>query len=40
MGGSKILQNIVFCVQNHTGLEELEGEEMMIEFLFWGELSL
>jgi len=38
-----ILQNIFFCVQQkketHTGLEQPEGEEMMTEFSFLGELS-
>jgi len=40
---TNILQNI-FCVQQnkeiHTGLEQLEGEYMMKEFSFLGELSL
>jgi len=38
-----ILQKFFFCVQlkkeTHTGLEQLEGEEMMTEFKFLGELS-
>ncbi len=37
------LQNIFLCVQNkhiHTGLDQLEGESMMTEFSFLGELSL
>ncbi len=42
---TKILQNIFVCIwqkkEIHTGLEQLEGEKIMIEFsLFWGELSL
>jgi len=37
-----ILQNIFFCVpqKTGTGLKQLEGEEMMTEFSFFGELSL
>ncbi len=38
---ASILQ-IVFCVQQkkemHTGLEQLEGEQMMTELSFLGEL--
>ncbi len=41
---SLILQNIFLCVQQnkhiHTGLDLLEGELMMTEFSFLGELSL
>ncbi len=41
---SHILQNIFLCVQQnkdiYTGLELLEGEQMMTEFSFLGELSL
>ncbi len=40
---TSILQNI-FYVQHkketHRGLEWHEGEEMITEFSFWGELSL
>ncbi len=40
---SHILQNIFLCVQQskdiHTGLELLEGDLMMTEFSFLGELS-
>ncbi len=36
---SHILQNIFLCVQQnkdiHTGLELLEGEQIMTEFYFW-----
>jgi len=39
----KILQNIFLCVQQnkdiHTSLEQHEGEEIMTEFSFLGELS-
>ncbi len=39
-----ILQNIFLCVRQNkhidTGLELLEGELMMTEFSFFGELSL
>jgi len=39
-----IFQNIFFCVQHkkeiHTGLEQLQGEQLMTEFKFFGELSL
>jgi len=39
-----IVQNIFFCVkqekETHTGLKQLEGEYMMIEFSFSGELCL
>ncbi len=38
------LQNIFLCVRQnkyiHTGSELLEGEQMMTEFSFLGELSL
>ncbi len=41
---TNFLQNIFLCVQQnkhiHTGLEILEGELMMTEFSFLGELSL
>ncbi len=41
---TNFLQNISLCVQQnkeiHTGLELLEGEKMMTEFSFLGELSL
>ncbi len=41
---TNFLQNIFLCVQQNkeiqTGLELLEGEEMMTEFSFLGELSL
>jgi len=41
---TNILQNILFCAQQkretHTGLEQHEGEKMMTEFSFLGELSL
>ncbi len=41
---TNFLQNIFLCVQPnkeiHTGLELLEGEQIMTEFKFLGELSL
>jgi len=41
---TNILQNIFFCVQQkketHTGLKQLEGEEMMTEFLFLSDFKL
>ncbi len=41
---TNFLQNIFLCVRQnkeiHTGLELLEGEKMMTEFSFLGELSL
>ncbi len=41
---TNVLQNIFLCVQQnkeiHTGLKLLEGEYMMTEFSFLGELSL
>jgi len=41
---SHIFQNIFLCVQQYkeiyTGLEQPEGEEMITEFSFLGELSL
>ncbi len=41
--GYQHTSNIFFCVHHkeiHTGLEQLEGEYMMTEFLFLGESSL
>ncbi len=41
---TNFLQNISLCVRQnkeiHTGLELVEGEEMMTEFSFLGKLSL
>ncbi len=41
---TNFLQNIVLCVRQnkeiHTGLELLEGEQMMTELKILGELSL
>ncbi len=41
---TNFLQNISLCVRQnkeiHTGLEMVEGEEMMTEFSFLGKLSL
>ncbi len=41
---TNFLQNIFLCFRQnkeiHTGLELLEGEEMMTQFPFLGELSL
>ncbi len=41
---TNFLENIFLCVQQnkdiHTGLELLEGEYIMTEFSFLGELSL
>jgi len=46
LGKKHILPNILFCVpqqiqnENHSGLEQQMGEEMMTEFSFLDELSL
>ncbi len=41
---TKILQNIFFCAQqkkeSHTGLQQLEAEQMITEFSFLGGLSI
>ncbi len=44
MGGSNFIKNIFISVpkmnEGLTGLEQHEGEKLMAEFSFWGELTL